>query len=79
MILTTLPKYECVDCFEFSLAANVIYQVILEHVSRPVERRCPIARASNEVVALLAEHWSIFAPGCMSHFLFYPPKQVDNV
>ena len=41
-------------------------QVVLEQVSRPVERRCPVAKASNEVVELLAEHWAIFAPGCMS-------------
>jgi engulfment and cell motility protein 1 len=30
-----------------------------------VERRCPIARSSNEVVELLSEHWAIFAPGCV--------------
>lgn len=40
-------------------------QVVLEQLSRPEERRCPIAKASNEVVELLSEHWAIFAPGCM--------------
>ncbi|KDR80657.1 hypothetical protein GALMADRAFT_222250 [Galerina marginata CBS 339.88] len=38
-------------------------KVILEQLSRPEERRCPIAKASNEVVELLSEHWAIFAPG----------------
>ncbi|KAF8966320.1 ELMO/CED-12 family-domain-containing protein [Flammula alnicola] len=40
-------------------------KVILEQLSRPEERRCPIAKASNEVVELLSEHWAIFAPGCI--------------
>lgn len=35
-----------------------------EQLSRPGERRCPIARASNEVTDLLSEHWTIYAPGC---------------
>ena len=39
-------------------------QLVLEQLSRPQERRCPIAKASNEVVELLSEHWAIFAPGC---------------
>ena len=38
--------------------------VVTEQISRPPERRCPIARASNEIVELLSEHWAIFAPGC---------------
>lgn len=41
-----------------------ISQLVLEQLSRPRERRCPIAKASNEVVELLSEHWAIFAPGC---------------
>ncbi|KAJ3823203.1 ELMO/CED-12 family-domain-containing protein [Lentinula raphanica] len=45
-------------------------KVVLEQLSRAVERRCPIAKASNEVVELLSEHWAIFAPGCMV-FIFY--------
>ena len=39
-------------------------QRILEQNSRSLERRCPIARASNEVVEILSEHWQVFAPGC---------------
>lgn len=38
--------------------------MVLEQLSRSEERRCPIAKASNEVVELLSEHWAIFAPGC---------------
>jgi engulfment/cell motility protein 1 len=38
--------------------------IVTEQISRPPERRCPIARASNEIVELLSEHWAIFAPGC---------------
>ena len=41
-------------------------QVVLEQLSRPEERRCPIARASIEIVQILSEHWAIYAPGCMS-------------
>jgi hypothetical protein len=43
---------------------NQFQQVVLEQLSRDEERRCPIAKASNEVVELLSEHWAIFAPGC---------------
>ena len=39
-------------------------QQILEQNSRSLERRCPIAHASNEVVEILSEHWQVFAPGC---------------
>lgn len=39
-------------------------QKVLEQNSRPVERRCPLARASNEVVEILSEYWAVFAPGC---------------
>jgi hypothetical protein len=48
----------------FCLPMNLL-QLVLEQLSRPQERRCPIAKASNEVVELLSEHWAIFAPGCM--------------
>ncbi|KAG5220863.1 Engulfment and cell motility protein [Salix suchowensis] len=37
--------------------------LVLEQLSRPADRQCPIGKASNEVVELLSEHWSIFAPG----------------
>ncbi|KAJ3786872.1 ELMO/CED-12 family-domain-containing protein [Lentinula aff. detonsa] len=47
-------------------------KVVLEHLSRPVERRCPIAKASNEVVELLSEHWAIFAPGYSTSTTFQP-------
>ena len=40
-------------------------KVVQEQLSRPEERRCPIAKASNEVTDLLSEHWAIYAPGCM--------------
>lgn len=46
-------------------------QLVLEQNSRPVERRCPIAKASNEVVEILSEHWSIFAPGCKLHDVLF--------
>lgn len=44
-------------------------QLVLEHNSRAPDRRCPIAKASNEVVEILSEHWNIFAPGCTCHHL----------
>jgi len=47
-------------------------KVVLEQISRPVERRCPVAKASNEVVELLAEHWAIFAPGYSTSTTFQP-------
>lgn len=40
--------------------------VVLEQLNRQPQRRCPIALASNEVVELLADHWSVFSPGCES-------------
>ncbi|KAF9071535.1 ELMO/CED-12 family-domain-containing protein [Rhodocollybia butyracea] len=52
--------------------ADVIKQVVLEQLSRPAERRCPIAKASNEVVELLSEHWAIFAPGYSTSTTFQP-------
>ncbi|KAL0953838.1 hypothetical protein HGRIS_005016 [Hohenbuehelia grisea] len=47
-------------------------KVVLEQLSRAEERRCPIAKASNEVVELLSEHWSIFAPGYSTSTTFQP-------
>jgi len=46
--------------------------MVLEQLSRPAERRCPIARASNEIVELLSEHWAIFAPGYSTSTTFQP-------
>lgn len=47
-------------------------KVIVEQLSRGEERRCPIAKASNEVVELLSEHWAIFAPGYSTSTTFQP-------
>ncbi|QRV88985.1 engulfment and cell motility-like protein [Ceratobasidium sp. AG-Ba] len=47
-------------------------KVILEQVSRPPNRRCPVIRASNEVVELLTEHWAIFGPGYSTSTSFLP-------
>ncbi|KAJ4469589.1 ELMO/CED-12 family-domain-containing protein [Lentinula aciculospora] len=47
-------------------------KMVLEQLSRPAERRCPIAKASNEVVELLSEHWAIFAPGYSTTTTFQP-------
>ncbi|KAF8159524.1 ELMO/CED-12 family-domain-containing protein [Crassisporium funariophilum] len=47
-------------------------KVILEQLSKPEDRRCPIAKASNEVVELLSEHWAIFAPGYSTSTTFQP-------
>jgi hypothetical protein len=49
------------------LDADFFADVVLEQLNRPSERRCPVAKASNEVVELLSEHWKIFAPGCELH------------
>ncbi|TFK29729.1 hypothetical protein FA15DRAFT_699984 [Coprinopsis marcescibilis] len=46
--------------------------LIIEQLSRPVEKRWQIARASNEVVELLSEHWAIFAPGYSTSTTFQP-------
>ncbi|KAK7056406.1 hypothetical protein VNI00_002960 [Paramarasmius palmivorus] len=46
--------------------------IVVEQLSRPEERRCPIAKASNEVVELLSEHWAIFAPGYSTSTTFQP-------
>ncbi|KAF9218953.1 hypothetical protein BS17DRAFT_718897 [Gyrodon lividus] len=47
-------------------------KVVLEQLSRPEERQCPIARASNEIVELLSEHWVIFAPAYSTSTTFQP-------
>ncbi|KZS90782.1 hypothetical protein SISNIDRAFT_551368 [Sistotremastrum niveocremeum HHB9708] len=47
-------------------------KAVLEQISRPYERRCPVARASNEVVELLSEHWEIYAPGYTTSTTFIP-------
>ncbi|KAG6910017.1 hypothetical protein DXG01_013739 [Tephrocybe rancida] len=47
-------------------------KLVLEQLSRTPERRCSIAKASNEVVELLSEHWAIFAPGYSTSTTFQP-------
>ncbi|KAF8916264.1 ELMO/CED-12 family-domain-containing protein [Mucidula mucida] len=47
-------------------------KLVLEQLSRPEKRRCPLAKASNEVVELLSEHWAIFAPGYSTSTTFQP-------
>ncbi|KAJ7623232.1 ELMO/CED-12 family-domain-containing protein [Roridomyces roridus] len=47
-------------------------KIILEQRSRPPTRRCPVAKASNEVVEMLSEHWAIFAPGYSTSTTFQP-------
>ncbi|KAF6761645.1 ELMO/CED-12 family-domain-containing protein [Ephemerocybe angulata] len=46
--------------------------LMLEQLSRPAEKRCPIAKASNEVVELLLNHWRAFAPGYSTTTTFQP-------
>ncbi|KAG6891187.1 hypothetical protein C0995_008439 [Termitomyces sp. Mi166 len=46
--------------------------LVLEQLSRSTERKCSIAKASNEVVELLSEHWAIFAPGYSTSTAFQP-------
>ncbi|KAF8517883.1 ELMO/CED-12 family-domain-containing protein [Hysterangium stoloniferum] len=62
------------DCLKNMVISDPDYfsKVVLEQISRPVERRCPVAKASNEVVELLAEHWAIFAPGYSTSTTFQP-------
>ncbi|KAK6992173.1 ELMO/CED-12 family-domain-containing protein, partial [Favolaschia claudopus] len=47
-------------------------KIIQEQLSRPPARRCPVAKASNEVVEMLSEHWAIFAPGYSTSTTFQP-------
>ncbi|KAG6381651.1 ELMO/CED-12 family-domain-containing protein [Boletus reticuloceps] len=52
--------------------AEFFSKVALEQLSRPEERRCPLARASNEIVELLSEYWVIFAPAYSTPTTFQP-------
>ncbi|KAJ7224321.1 ELMO/CED-12 family-domain-containing protein [Mycena pura] len=47
-------------------------KIIQEQLSRPPARRCPVGKASNEVVDMLSEHWEIFAPGYSTSTTFQP-------
>ncbi|KAI0272362.1 hypothetical protein BC834DRAFT_966403 [Gloeopeniophorella convolvens] len=44
----------------------------LSHEFSEAGRRCPIARASNEVVELLSEYWAVLAPGYATSPVFQP-------
>ena len=57
--------------------------MILEQLNRQSERRCPVAMASNEVVELLADHWSVYSAGRKSYssssdILLMPLFSVDS-
>ncbi|CAE6413156.1 unnamed protein product [Rhizoctonia solani] len=62
------------DCLRTFVQADPDHfaKVILEQVSRPSSRRCPIIQASNEVVEILTEHWAIFGPGYSTSTSFLP-------
>ncbi|KAH7890792.1 ELMO/CED-12 family-domain-containing protein [Phlebopus sp. FC_14] len=62
------------DCLVYFVQDNpeIFSKVVLEQLSRPEERRCPIAKASNEIVELLSEHWVIFAPAYSTSITFQP-------
>ncbi|KAG8886764.1 hypothetical protein FRB98_001029 [Tulasnella sp. 332] len=62
------------DCLRILAASSPEYfaEVILEQLSRPAERRCPVAKASNEVVELLSEHYQVFGPGYSTSSSFCP-------
>ncbi|KAF7356574.1 hypothetical protein MVEN_00991100 [Mycena venus] len=47
-------------------------KIIQEQLSRPPARRCPVAKASNDIVEMLSEHWAIFAPGYSTSTTFQP-------
>lgn len=46
--------------------------LMLEQHSRPTEKRCPIAKVSNEVVELLLDHWQAFSGGYSTTTTFQP-------
>ncbi|KAF8268798.1 ELMO/CED-12 family-domain-containing protein [Lactarius quietus] len=56
------------DC----LRPGLILQSVQEQNSRSRQRRCPVARASNEVVELLSEYWGVLAPGYATSPVFQP-------
>ncbi|KAH9926950.1 ELMO/CED-12 family-domain-containing protein [Fomitopsis serialis] len=62
------------QCLRHFVAKDPDYwtKVVQEQLSRPEERRCPIAKASNEVTDLLSEHWAIYAPGYSTSTTFQP-------
>ncbi|KAL0577912.1 hypothetical protein V5O48_004077 [Marasmius crinis-equi] len=61
------------QCLKWFVEHNQDFsKVVLEQLSRPADRRCPIAKASNEVVELLCEQWAVFAPGYSTSTSFQP-------
>ncbi|KAF5316171.1 hypothetical protein D9619_006473 [Psilocybe cf. subviscida] len=61
------------ECFKrFAESDPDFPKIVQEQLSRSEEKRCPIAKASNEVVELLTEHWAIFAPGYSTATTFQP-------
>lgn len=62
------------DCLRALATASADYfqEIVLEQLSRPPERRCPVAKASNEIVELLSEHYRLFAPSYSSAPSFQP-------
>ncbi|EJF64399.1 hypothetical protein DICSQDRAFT_54246 [Dichomitus squalens LYAD-421 SS1] len=62
------------DCLTYFVERDFDYwaKIVQEQLSRPEERRCPIAKASNEVVDLLSEHWAIYEPGYSTSTTFQP-------
>ncbi|KAJ7836534.1 hypothetical protein B0H13DRAFT_2032068, partial [Mycena leptocephala] len=63
---------ECFGTRKFIEMDPDFSKIIQEQLSRPPARRCPVAKASNEIVEMLSEHWAIFAPGYSTSTTFQP-------
>ncbi|KAI0306061.1 ELMO/CED-12 family-domain-containing protein [Multifurca ochricompacta] len=62
------------DCLKYFVQSDPEFfsKVVQEQNSRPSQRQCPLARASNEVVELLSEYWDATSPVFQPFFLnFY--------
>ncbi|KAF8479572.1 ELMO/CED-12 family-domain-containing protein [Russula ochroleuca] len=62
------------DCLKHFVQSDPDFfsKVVQEQNSRSPQRRCPLARASNEVVELLSEYWDATSPVFQPFFLnFY--------
>ncbi|KAN0121039.1 ELMO/CED-12 family domain containing protein [Russula decolorans] len=62
------------DCLKIFVQTDPDFfsKVVQEQNSRSPQRRCPLARASNEVVELLSEYWGVLAPGYATSPVFQP-------
>ncbi|KAF8461471.1 ELMO/CED-12 family-domain-containing protein [Russula ochroleuca] len=62
------------DCLKHFVQSDPDFfsKVVQEQNSRSPQRRCPLARASNEVVELLSEYWGVLAPGYATSPVFQP-------